>query len=115
MAFEAPFGPDPKRRHHIRFWASRDTTPAGRPIWAGGATFDQAVGLSHDTEQITHHIAPGVDGERENVIEDLRLAGAIARLSWLDGFQKERTGKNGGGDPYFTDGRLAIIELTPSP
>lgn len=115
LAFEASFGPDPKQRHHIRFWKSTDTTASGRPMWAAGATFDQAVGLSHDTEQITHHIAPGVDGERDNVIEDLRAVGAIGNFSWMDGFQKERTGKNGGGDPYFTDGRLAIIHLAQRP
>ena len=30
--------------------------------------------------------------ERDNVLEDLRLAGAISSVSWFDGFQKERTG-----------------------
>jgi hypothetical protein len=109
LTFEFPFGEDPSERHHIRLWLAPETDSEGRALWAAGATFDRSVGLSHTTGQITHHIAPGTDAERDNVIEDLRRAGAVSDVSWIDGFQLERTGKNGGGDPYFTDGRLAIV------
>lgn len=109
LTFELQFGEDPSERHHIRFWPSPEPDSLGRAYWAAGATFDRAVGLSHTTGQITHHIAPGVDAERDNVLEDLRQAGVISSVSWFDGFQKERTGKNGGGDAYFTDGRLVIV------
>jgi hypothetical protein len=109
LTFEFPFGEDPSERHHIRFWLAPEQDASGRTLWAAGATFDRSVGLSHTTGQITHHIAPGTDAERDNVLEDLRRAGMVAELHWLDGFQHERTGKNGGGDPYFTDGRLAIV------
>ena len=111
LTFEFPFGEDPSERHHIRFWLAPEKDSEGRPLWAAGATFDRSVGLSHTTGQITHHIAPGTDAERDNVLEDLRRAGAVSQESWIDGFQQSRTGKNGGGDPYFTDGRLAIIVL----
>ena len=114
LAFEFPFGEDPSERHHIRFWKAPETDKAGRTLWAAGATFDRAVGLSHTTGQITHHIAPGVDAERDNVLEDLRRANGYAALEWMNGFQHERTGKNGGGDSYFTDGRLAIVTLGDS-
>lgn len=109
LTFEFPFGEDPSERHHIRLWLAPETDQQGRPLWAAGATFDRSVGLSHTTGQITHHIAPGTDAERDNVLEDLRRAGTVSDISWIDGFQHERTGKNGGGDPYFTDGRLAIV------
>lgn len=109
LTFEFPFGEDPSMRHHVRLWLAPEADAAGRQLWAAGATFDRAVGLSHTTGQITHHIAPGTDAERDNILEDLRRAAAVQDISWIDGFQHERTGKNGGGDPYFTDGRLAVV------
>ena len=34
--------------------------------------------------------------------------GSLAQVYWIDQFHREREGRNGGGDPYFTDGRLAV-------
>lgn len=115
FAFEQPVGNDPRRRHHVRFWKSAETDEAGRPAWFGAATFDERVGLSHTTGEITHHIAPDIDAERDNVISTLRTAGWLADFYWIDGFQTQLTGKNGGGDPYHTDGRLGVGVIgTPS-
>lgn len=108
FAFEQPVGDDPRRRHHVRFWKSAETDDAGRPAWFGAATFDERVGLSHTTGEITHHIAPDIDAERDNVFSSLRTAGSLADFYWIDGFQTHLTGKNGGGDPYHTDGRLGV-------
>ena len=83
-----------------------------RPAWFGAATFDQSVGLSHTTGQVTHHIAPDIDAERDRLVAELREAG-LARCGRLnDDFHTEREGKNGGGDPWHTDGRLAIVTLS---
>jgi len=108
FAFERPVGNDPRRRHHVRLWKSAETDDAGRPAWFGAATFDERVGLSHTTGEITHHIAPDIDAERDNVFATLRTAGRLANFYWIDGFQFQLTGKNGGGDPYHTDGRLGV-------
>ena len=35
-------------------------------------------------------------------------------IDWKDGFHTELDGKNGGGDPWHTDGRLAIVTLRGS-
>ncbi len=32
-------------------------------------------------------------------------------VHWIDGFHTECEGRNGGGDPWHTDGRLAVILL----
>lgn len=111
LAFEQPVGNDPKRRHHVRFWRS-EQVDQGRPLWIGAATFDTRVGLSHTTAQVTHHIAADVDLERDKIINDLKQAGGLSAVYWIDGFHKELTGKNGGGDPWHTDGRLAMGVLT---
>jgi hypothetical protein len=108
LAFEQPAGKDPRRRHHVRFWRAAKLDKAGQPLWIGAATFDTRVGFSHTTGQITHHIAPDVDSERDKLINDVRRTGNLAEAYWIDGFQEKLRGKNGGGDPYYTDGRLAV-------
>src|SRR5689334_5870923 len=60
LAFEQPVGNDPRKRHHVRFWRSELVDPDGRPVWVGAAIFDERVGFSHTTGQITHHTAPDV-------------------------------------------------------
>ena len=113
LAFEQPVGHDPRQRHHVRFWRSKELDEQGRPLWIGGATFDRKVGLSHTTGQITHHISPEVDAERDKLLLDLQQAEKLESVKWLDGFHEQLTGKNGGGDPYHTDGRLPIGVLLP--
>jgi LssY C-terminus len=113
LAFEQPVGHSPRQRHHVRFWRSDLLNLDGRPLWIGAATFDTKVGLSHTTLQITHHISPDVDADRDKLLEDLRRAGAISELSWWDDFQEKLKGRNGGGDPYHTDGRLLVVVLAP--
>ena len=65
LAFEKPAGISPKERHHVRFWLALDQGDAGLPVWLGSATFDRSVGVSHYTGQVTHHIAPDIDAERD--------------------------------------------------
>jgi uncharacterized glyoxalase superfamily protein PhnB len=94
----------------VRFWRW-DEADQDRPIWFGAATFDQSVGLSHTTGQVTHHIAADVDAERDRLASELKQAGLTESVEWNDDFHTEREGKNGGGDPWHTDGRLAIVTL----
>jgi hypothetical protein len=112
FAFQQPVGRDPRKRHHVRFWYA-DWDEMGRPYWIAGATFDTSVGLSHTTGQVTHHIDPDVDTERDKLLKDLEKSGWVEELFWFNGFQQRRQGKNGGGDSYYTDGRLPLVVLTP--
>lgn len=107
-AFEKPVGHDPRKRHHVRFWRSERVDAEGRPLWAGAATYDERVGLSHTTGQITHHIAPDVDAERDQLMGDLQKAGGLADVLILEGYHETRTGKNGGGDPWRTNGDVKV-------
>jgi hypothetical protein len=108
MAFEKPVGVSADRRHHVRFWQTDATGDDGRPLWLGSASFDRGVGLSHDTGAITHHIAPDIDAERDFLISDLSAAGMLVSTSEISGIGATRSGRNGGGDPYFTDGMATI-------
>jgi hypothetical protein len=113
LAFEKPVGDSADRRHHVRFWRTDVLADDGRPIWLGAASFDRGVGLSHDTGAITHHIGPDVDAERDFLIGDLTAAGQLASASEVAGIGATNTGRNGGGDPYFTDGKAVVGVLKP--
>jgi len=117
LAFEQPVGDDPRQRHHVRFWKSAKLDATGRPAWMGSATYDKHVGLSHTTGQITHHIAADVDAERDHLFENLKQTGELADVQTIDGFHNVREGRNGGGDPWHTDGRLfaGTVEMRTSP
>ena len=106
LAFEQPVGDDPRQRHHVRFWKSAKLDDKLQPAWMGSATYDKRVGLSHTTGQITHHIAADVDAERDHFFESLKKTGDLTDVQIINDFHKVCEGRNGGGDPWHTDGRL---------
>ena len=112
-AFEQPVGESPKQRHHVRFWCSEELDRNGEPLWVGAATYDERVELSRTTGGITHKIGSDIDRERNKLVSDAARSGVLDGYYWVDRFHRNREGRNGGGDPYFTDGRLAVgvIEL----
>lgn len=110
LAFEKPVGHSPRERHHVRFWRS-PKVDNGRPMWMGSATHDIGVELSRTTAQVTHRIAPDLDAERDLLLADLTKANRVLSVRWIDGYHKELEGKNGGGDPWHTDGRLPVATL----
>ena len=75
VAFEKAAGRSARHRHHVRFWRWDEAGSDGRPLWIGSATFDESVGFSHTTGQITHHIAPDLDTERDALFASLAVAG----------------------------------------
>ncbi|OCP36317.1 hypothetical protein BC360_24780 [Ensifer sp. LC163] len=108
LAFEKPVGNSADERNHVRFWLSKQTGADGRPLWLASASFDRGVGFSHDTGQITHHIGPDLDAERNLVIADLQKAGQVSSTYDIPGIGATKTGRNGGGDPYYTDGKALV-------
>jgi len=108
LAFEQPAGGDPRKRNHVRFWRAKKTDADGRPVWVGAATYDERVGLSHTTGQITHHIAADIDAERDHLFRCLEQTGRLSEVYAIDDFHAVREGRNGGGDPWHTDGRLRV-------
>ena len=69
---------------------------------------------SHTSGQITHHIGPDVDAERDRITSEIEPAGWAQDVYYRDGFHKDMRGKNGGGDPWHTDGRLGVAVLKSS-
>lgn len=112
LAFEQPVGNSPKQRHHVRFWRSAEVDANNEPLWLGAATYDVRVEISRTTGGITHRIAPDVDSERDKLIRDTGTAGGLSLWYWVNGFHQTLEGRNGAGDPYRTDGRLAVGVIT---
>ena len=42
------------------------------------------------------------------LLVDATDSGVLDGFYWVDQFHRHREGRNGGGDPYYTDGRLAV-------
>jgi hypothetical protein len=80
----------------------------GRPVWVGAAIYDTSVGFSDTTGQITHHTAADIDAERDKLFRDLKQTGDLSEVYTIQGFHKILQGRNGGGDPWHTDGGLAV-------
>ena len=110
LAFERP-GHTVRQRDHIRLWNTSRIGDSGRPIWIGSATKDVKVELSKTNHLPTHGIAPDLDDERNLVVSELAQTGFLIEDTTCPGFGKETKGFNGGGDPYFTDGQVAMLAL----
>ena len=108
LAFEQPVGDNPRQRHHVRFWRADQVDRDGRPVWVGAAIYDTRVGFSDTTGQITHHTAADIDAERDKLFRDLKQTGDLSEVYTIPGFHKILQGRNGGGDPWHTDGGLAV-------
>jgi hypothetical protein len=114
LAFEQDVGGSADQRHHVRWWRLESLDAAGRPLWIGDASFDRDAGISHLTGQITHHIAPDIDAERDRLMADLTAAGQLAGLFEWPGIGATQDGRNAGGDRYYTDGMIAVGVLKPA-
>ncbi|HSV22425.1 MAG TPA: LssY C-terminal domain-containing protein [Xanthobacteraceae bacterium] len=111
LAFEKPVGRSADQRHHVRFWEVLKQGQEGRPVWLGSATFDRDVGLSRYTGQVTHHIAPDIDAERDGLTDDLKNARVVEAIYEVTGVGPKVNGRNGEGDRYYTDGEIKISRL----
>ena len=113
LAFEKPVGESADRRHHVRLWETLPRGEAERPVFLGSATFDRGSGISHYTGEITHHIAPDIDAERDFLVADLVAARMLTEIFHVTGIGPTLRGRNGGGDPYYTDGEITLGVLSP--
>lgn len=120
LAFQLEPGRSARQRHHVRLWTApgaptgaRGTDDEPGPaagLWVGAATFDRRISVSRRSGRITHRIDPAVDHERDLLAEALASTGRV-RAAHLVERGGPRAGRNVAGHPYFTDGRIAVLEL----
>jgi hypothetical protein len=111
LAFEKSEGSSADRRQHVRLWLMLANGAEARPVWLGSATFDSGVTLSRDTGQVTHRIAANIDAERDRLVAGLNDARMVTGIYQMKGIGPTLTGRNGEGDPYYTDGEIWVARL----
>ena len=102
-------------RLHLRLWQTplrvRET-----PVWVGQVSRDIGVRFTTKTWNLTtHRVDPDVDESRDYVVEDLLEAQRIDEVGYVDGVgacTPAEPRRNLTGDPYFSDGRRAVIRLS---
>jgi len=102
-------------RLHLRLWL----TPLrfhGKSVWVGQVSRDIGVRFTWKTWNLTtHRVDPDVDEARDYVIEDLLQASRVEATGYVDGVgpcDATSPRHNLTGDPYFTDGKRAVILLS---
>jgi hypothetical protein len=100
-------------RDHLRVWQTPLHDRLGRPFWAIGASKDVSIKRQPGSPLPTHRIDPDLDAERKLVVDDLAARGPLARRYQLRTLPENFKGQNGGGDVFFTDGRVEVLELAP--
>jgi hypothetical protein len=99
------------RRKDLAFEKPMGSGAEARPVWLGSTTFDSGVTLSRDTGQVTHRIAAKFDAERDRLIAGLNDARMVIGLYQMKGIGPTLTGRNGEGDPYYSDGEIWLARL----
>ncbi|MGO9057800.1 MAG: LssY C-terminal domain-containing protein [Candidatus Binataceae bacterium] len=103
------------QRLHLRLWAT-NVRFDGQPVWIGQVSRDIGVRFTPKTWNLTtHQIDPDVDEARDYVLNDLLVAGRVARLGFVPGVEAAPATAprhNLTGDPYFTDGMRAVAVLS---
>jgi len=102
-------------RLHLRLWLT-PLSYEGKPVWAGQVSRDIGVRFTTRAWNLaTHRIDPNVDESRDYVIEDLMVAGRVAAAGYVAGVGacgRAAPHRNLTGDPYYTDGKRAVILLS---
>ena len=102
-------------RLHLRLWLT-PLSFADQPVWVGQVSRDIGVRFTTRAWNLTtHRIDPDVDESRDYVIEDLSLAGRVEAAGYVGGVGacgRDAPHRNLTGDPYFTDGKRAVIVLS---
>jgi len=103
------------QRNHMRLWVS-PATYRGDYVYIGQISRDIGSRLTTKSSTLTtHKIDPAVDEARDYLILDLVYANAVPAYGFTRGVGVstwENPGRNLTGDPYFTDGRRAVIFLS---
>lgn len=105
LALEKDEGRTAYRRHHVRLWQ------IARNQWIGAASYDRGVGFALFTLQVTHKIGANVDQERDSLGNMLQRQGSRLQGTQPSHVAPGRRRRNGGGDPYYTDGMIKVFAL----
>jgi hypothetical protein len=106
------------QRNHLRLWKAPYTC-LGKPVWIGQISRDIGVRFTVNAPFfVTHKIDPDVDDARGYLVQDLIASEYLSELAYAKGAAKasrEHPATNLTGDPYFSDGLLAVMLISSKP
>jgi hypothetical protein len=97
-------------RHHLRIWKSTETID-GKPLWVGSATHDMGFEKDQRNGNVTHHIDPNIDMERDFIEQSFAAAGAITGAAYVTPSNPLRTALTATGGSFHSDGRIVVMAL----
>jgi hypothetical protein len=97
-------------RHHLRVWDSAQKVN-GRTLWVGSATHDNGFEKDERNGNVTHHIDPEIDEERDFLLASFQQAGAIDVAAYVLPANPVQSARTATGGEFKTDGRIAVMEL----
>ncbi|MEM9799143.1 MAG: LssY C-terminal domain-containing protein [Planctomycetota bacterium] len=105
-------------RNHMRFWL----TPIryqDKEVWVGQISRDIGVKFTFKSPTIsTHVIDPDVDEARRHFLEDMAYSQSLEAFGLVAGvgpIARDDPRENLVGDPFFTDGKRAVLIFEPRP
>ena len=105
------------QRNHLRLWL----TPLryqGQSVFVGQISRDIGVEFTDKSWYLTtHKIDPDVDFDRDYLLQDLLLSGAVLQFGYVGGVGASMPADprvNLVGDPYITDGLRLVVLLGPA-
>jgi hypothetical protein len=98
------------KREHLRLWGRNDVIE-GQTVWLGAMTRETGAVLSVRQHKFIHHIDAQMDDGREMLARDLRLAGCVAAVYYVQRPQMAHAAMNATGDAMRTDGSMAVVQL----
>jgi hypothetical protein len=104
-------------RIHLRLW-STELSYRQQPVWIGQISRDIGVRFTPKTWNLTtHRIDPDVDEARDYVMDYLLEQRRVSGFGYVGGVEaapEAAPRHNLTGDPYFTDGKRAVLLLAES-
>jgi hypothetical protein len=128
IGFQKAIDNSPRKRHHIRFWATSLTRAeatlgtAGfwlntdrpphheRVLWVGAGTKDTGLSYTRLTFQITHATDADTNIERDYIIAELQKNRVIVDANSYRSGQRLPTERV---NHYMTDGQVTVASLAP--
>lgn len=105
------------QRNHLRLWL----TPLryqGQSVFVGQISRDIGVEFTDKSWYLTtHKVDPDVDLDRDYILQDMLLSGAVDRFGYVEGVgvsKPDDPRTNLTGDPYFTDGLRLVLMIGPT-
>ncbi|MEE4271798.1 MAG: LssY C-terminal domain-containing protein [Thermoanaerobaculales bacterium] len=101
-------------RNHLRLWKA-PVTYKGLPVAIGQISRDIGSRITSKSSTFTtHRIDPDVDETRASLLQDFLWGQSLAVFGWAGGVEEidmDSPRGNLTGDPFFTDGRRAVMLL----